>query len=92
MKTPQQDICEILRVNATAGVLVSAKAMKRSFAWYGVRIQEPLHDKSLWESGLQPPLRTNPIQLAVRAILFGRLPRELQTSSGTQQSLLEMAL
>jgi hypothetical protein len=55
-------------------------------------MQRPLHDKSLRESRLQPPLWASPIQLAFRAILLVEVPRELQTSAGSQQSLLEMAL
>src|SRR5215813_9372552 len=55
-------------------------------------MQRPRHDKLLRESRLQPSVRVNPLQLGLRAILFDQVPRNLQTSAGTQQSLLEMAL
>src|SRR4029453_7680989 len=55
-------------------------------------MERPGHDKSLRKSRLQPSVRVNPLQLGLRAILLDQVPRDLQTSAGTQQGLLEVAL
>jgi hypothetical protein len=41
---------------------------------------------------MQTSLRVNPMQLVLRAVLLGRVPRDLQASVETPQGLLEMAL
>jgi hypothetical protein len=52
----------------------------------------PRHDQPLWKSGVQAPIRTHPAQLALRTILLGEVPRNLQASARPQPGLLEMAL
>jgi hypothetical protein len=52
----------------------------------------PRHDQPLWKSGVQAPIRTHPAQLALRTVLLGEVPRNLQASARPQPGLLEMAL
>ncbi|WP_128089540.1 MULTISPECIES: hypothetical protein [Bradyrhizobium] len=41
---------------------------------------------------MQAALRVDPAQLALRAILLGEVPRNLQAAIGAQQGLLEVAV